>query len=174
MSSKSIKNIAASVHQRLLNQAKIKNRSFNEWMQYYAMERFLYRLSCSQHASLFILKGAFMLSVWRLSEVRTTMDIDMLGKGSHLAKNIIRQIQDIILTDVVDDGLLFDVDSLQTQSITEDTDSPGIRVTFLGKLNTMRIKMQIDTGFGDVVFPAIIKKLSEEIRASLDKTRSTL
>ena len=52
------KNISASVRQRLLNRAHHDSRPFNELLQYYAMERFLYRLSCSAHADCFILKGA--------------------------------------------------------------------------------------------------------------------
>jgi hypothetical protein len=44
------------------------------------MERFLYRLSQSQHAERFILKGALMLRAWRSPELRPTMDIDMLGR----------------------------------------------------------------------------------------------
>ena len=41
------KNIAVSVRQRLLNRARSEKRPFNELLQYYAMERFLYRLTCS-------------------------------------------------------------------------------------------------------------------------------
>ena len=59
-----VKNIAASVHQRLLNKAKESSRPFNELMQYYAIERFIYRLSKSPHADKFILKGALMFVVW--------------------------------------------------------------------------------------------------------------
>jgi len=44
------KNISASVRQRLLNRAKRDRRPFNELLQYYAMERLLYRLSQSAHA----------------------------------------------------------------------------------------------------------------------------
>lgn len=44
MSDKPLKNTAASVRQRLLNEAKADNRPFNELLYYYAMERFLYRL----------------------------------------------------------------------------------------------------------------------------------
>ncbi len=47
VSDKPLKNIPASVRQRLLNRAKADNRPFNELLQYYAMERFLYRLSTS-------------------------------------------------------------------------------------------------------------------------------
>lgn len=63
-------NISASVKQRLLNRSKTDNRSFNELLQYYAMERFLYRLSLSSHAQNYILKGALMLrfyDIWLLS-----------------------------------------------------------------------------------------------------------
>lgn len=58
------KNVAASVRQKLLNQARADGRPFNELLQYYAMERFLYRLSRSNHTERFILKGALMLRVW--------------------------------------------------------------------------------------------------------------
>lgn len=71
---KSPRNVTASVRQRLLNRAKSDRRPFNELLQYYAMERFLYRLSQSSHADRFILKGALMLRVWCLSEFRPTMD----------------------------------------------------------------------------------------------------
>jgi len=67
------KNIPASVRQRLLNRAKSDRRPFNELLQYYAMERFLYRLSQSVHVDRFILKGALMLKVWRSPELRPTM-----------------------------------------------------------------------------------------------------
>mgnify|MGYP001426604091 CR=1 FL=1 len=50
-------NIPASVRARLLNRARSENRPFNELLQYYAMERFLYRLSKSRHADSFVLKG---------------------------------------------------------------------------------------------------------------------
>lgn len=56
-------NIAASIHQRLLDKSKESARPFNELFQYYAIERFLYRLSRSSHAGKFILKGALMLLV---------------------------------------------------------------------------------------------------------------
>ena len=58
-----VKDVAASVRQRLLNQARASGRPFDELLQYYAMERFLYRLSVSRHGHKFVLKGALMLRV---------------------------------------------------------------------------------------------------------------
>jgi len=150
---KSPRNIPASVRQRLLNRAKSDRRPFNELLQYYAMERFLYRLSQSAHADRFIIKGALMLRVWRSPELRPTMDIDMLGKTSNEEADIVAQIRDILTVDVETDGLAFDPDSIQAERITEDADYEGIRIRFLGALGSARINMQIDIGFGDVVYP---------------------
>ena len=47
MTTKHPKNRAASVRQKLLNKAKAERRPFSEMLQYYTMERFLYRLSQS-------------------------------------------------------------------------------------------------------------------------------
>ncbi|PXF60077.1 MAG: nucleotidyl transferase AbiEii/AbiGii toxin family protein [Deltaproteobacteria bacterium] len=147
------KNMSASVRQRLLNRARSDHRPFNELLQYYAMERFLYRLSQSVHVDRFILKGALMLRVWRSPELRPTMDIDMLGRTSNEEADIVAQIQEILTVDVETDGLAFDPDSIQAERITEDADYEGIRIRFLGTLGSAKINMQIDIGFGDVVYP---------------------
>lgn len=150
---KSPQNVSASVRQRLLNRSKADNRSFNELLQYYAMERFLYRLSMSDHAQHYILKGALMLRAWKSPEFRPTMDIDMLGKTGNEEENITAQIRDILAVEIQPDGLTFDSNSIQTERITEDADYEGIRVRFRGALGTARISMQIDIGFGDIVYP---------------------
>ncbi len=157
MSAGKSRNIAASVRQRLLNQARNDKRPFSELLQYYAMERFLYRLSQSGHADRFILKGALMLRVWfspqASTQFRPTMDIDMLGLTSNEEDSIIDKIKDIISVDTEPDGLIFDLDSIRAERITEDADYEGIRVRFTGSLDTARIHMQIDVGFGDIVHP---------------------
>ncbi len=40
---KDIANVAASVHRLLLNKAKKSSRPFNELLQYFAIERFIYQ-----------------------------------------------------------------------------------------------------------------------------------
>jgi predicted nucleotidyltransferase component of viral defense system len=153
VSNPSTKNIPASVRHRLLNKAKQEQRPFNELLQYYGMERFLYRLSKSPYAKQFILKGGLMLRVWSASESRPTMDIDMLGRTSNNPAHILQQMQEILALTVEPDGMTFDVDSLQTEPIKKDADYQGIRVRCLGYLDKARIHIQVDLGFGDVVFP---------------------
>ena len=79
MSEDEIKNLPASIHQRLINKAEETNRTFNEVLQYYAIERFLYRLSRSPSADRFVLKGALMFTAWGVVGFRATRDIDLLG-----------------------------------------------------------------------------------------------
>ncbi len=150
---KTPKNIAASVRQRLFNQAKNDRRPFQELLQHYAMERFLYRLSQSEQANRFILKGALLLKVWGAPDHRPTMDIDLLGKTSNKKEEIVARIQSIVAVEVAADGLTFDVDSLQTEPITEWADYLGFRIRFPALLNPAKISIQIVIGFGDIVYP---------------------
>ena len=94
-----------------------------------------------------------MLRVWQSPEFRPTMDIDMLGKTNSDENSIVAQIRDILAVNVNDDGLSFDADSILTERISEDAEYGGIRIRFRATLGTARINMQIDIGFGDVVYP---------------------
>ena len=73
------RDLVASVHQRLLNYARANERPFNDVLQYFALERFLYRLGQSPYRDQFVLKGALMFTAWRSPSLRPTRDIDLLG-----------------------------------------------------------------------------------------------
>ena len=147
------RNASASVRQRLLNKARADKRPFNELLQDYAMGRFLYRLSCSRQAGRFVLKGALMLRVWESPTPRTTMDIDLLGRTSNREVDLTAQVREILSTEVDPDGLAFDADSLRLERIMEDAVDEGLRLRLTGSLDTARITLQIDIGFGDPVYP---------------------
>lgn len=154
MTKRKPKNIDASVRRLLLNQARESGRPFGELLQYYAMERFLYRLSRSPHADKFILKGALMLSVWKAPMSRPTMDVDLLGRTDNSVEEIAAITREVCKQRVEPDGVVFDPSSVSAERITEDADYEGVRVRFRGSLGTARIAMQLDVGFGDVVVPA--------------------
>lgn len=151
------KDMAASVHQRLLNKAREAKRPFDELLQYYAMERFLYRLSQSEYVDSFILKGALLFRVWMIPDSRATRDMDFLAYVDNSIDELHKIVRDVIVTEVPDDGLLFDPGSVEAQRIKEDADYEGVRVRFNGLLGKARIRMQIDVGFGDVVHPAAVE-----------------
>jgi hypothetical protein len=128
------RDLATSVRQRLLNQAHAQGRPFRELLQYYAIERFLYRLAQSSHCDKFILKGALLLTVWQAPLSRSTVDIDLLGKTSNKLEHISSLVSEICGLDVEADGVKFDPASIKTSRIKEDADYEGIRVRFRATL----------------------------------------
>src|SRR5262245_52335638 len=86
MSPKKPKNVAASVRQRLLNLSRQTGEDFQQLLTRYASERLLYRLSTSEHAERFVLKGAMLFAVWTGQMHRPTRDLDLLGHGESSAE----------------------------------------------------------------------------------------
>jgi hypothetical protein len=117
------------------------------------MERFLYRLAQSHHADRFVLKGALMFNAWGAPTTRPTKDIDLLGHVENNTSALAAVMRDVCGQTVEDDGLIFDPQSVAAVVIKEDADYEGVRVTFQGSLENARIAMQIDVGFGDVMYP---------------------
>jgi hypothetical protein len=154
---RSVVDTAASVRQRLLNIARDQGRPFTEVLQYFAMERFLYRLCKSDDGRNFILKGALMLLAWKAPLARSTKDIDLLGRMNNSVEDVVEAIKAACSQDVVPDGLHFDDKSLAGQQIAEDADYEGVRVRFRGNLGNARITMQVDVGFGDAIVPGPVE-----------------
>ena len=73
------KSISASVQARLLQRSRDLNVEHQLTLARFGGERLLYRLSKSEFADCFILKGAAMLLVWMGDAIRPTKDIDLLG-----------------------------------------------------------------------------------------------
>ncbi len=140
------KDMAASVHQRLLNHARKEGVRFNDVLQRYALERWLYRLSKSDHSERFILKGALMLTAWDLPVTRPTRDIDMLAQVQNDLGGIRQLIADVCRVQCEDDGLIFAAESVTTERIAEDALYEGVRAEFKASLGNARIAMQIDLG----------------------------
>jgi predicted nucleotidyltransferase component of viral defense system len=168
-----IKNLPASVRSQLMNHARLQCRPFNEILQHYALQRFLYRLSKSAHSKNFILKGAFLLKAWGYADNRPTMDIDLLGKTENNEQNIVSKIKDIIETKIEPDGLAFDENSISCEQISKEANYTGLRISFLCFLDTARISIQIDIGFGDIIYPkAETVELNSVLGLSAAKIRS--
>lgn len=150
---KEITNIEASVRALLHNKARETNRPFMEVLQYYGMERFLYRLSCSKYSDKFILKGALMFTVWNVSERRPTIDIDFAANYDNKVDAIENVIKDVCKVTFDADGMKFDAATVSGRRIKEDADYEGVRIKFVGLLGRAKIPMQIDVGFGDKIYP---------------------
>jgi len=147
------KDVAASVKQRLLNLARTSGRDFNLLLIHYGIERFLYRLSQSEHADSFMLKGAILFHLWAKAPHRPTRDVDLMSSGTCDLSRMEDILQQVVREKVADDGVAFDESSVHAERIKKDQEYEGIRVHIEGRLGTARIHLQVDIGFGDAVTP---------------------
>jgi predicted nucleotidyltransferase component of viral defense system len=147
------RNLAASVQARLLNLARSSSRDYGQVLTRFALERLLYRLSISEHADHFLLKGALLFDLWFDIPLRPTRDIDLLGFGVSEPPHLIGVFQDLCGLEV-DDGMVFVADSLNAQEIRKAANYSGVRVTLRAQLGPSKASIQIDVGYGDAVTPA--------------------
>ncbi len=138
------KNIAASVKARLQNIAREGGNTFAELLLLYVMKRFLYRLSQSDYADKFVLKGALLFAVWEPeSQRRTTMDIDLLGFTDNSLDHLEHVTRMVCETKVEDDGIRFDLENIRAERIKEDADYEGVRIRTFALLERSRVPLQV-------------------------------
>lgn len=148
----SVQNIGASIRNRLLNKARVEKLDFNLLLTRYSLERMLYRLSISTQHDQFLLKGALLFDLWFDVPHRPTHDADLFGFGSSEIPHLEAVFSDICCIEV-EDGILFDPDSVQGAEIRKEASYSGVRITLVGLLDGARCPVQVDVGFGDAVVP---------------------
>lgn len=145
-------NLSASILARLLTLAKQRGDDYNLLLNRFGMERLLARVSTSPHADRFLLKGALLFALWYDTPHRPTRDADLLGFGPDDEENLIATFRDIAAMEL-DDGIVFDPDSVKADAIREDNTYGGTRITLVARIGSARCALQIDVGFGDAVTP---------------------
>lgn len=149
------RNVGASVRARLQRLAAQKGQVLDILLTRYALERFLYRLSCSDFGDRFALKGALLLTTWFDEPHRPTRDLDLLGFGDPSADPMLAVFREICITPVEDDGIAFDSERLRVEHIREELEYGGLRLRTMASLAGARINVVIDIGFGDAVEPGL-------------------
>jgi predicted nucleotidyltransferase component of viral defense system len=144
-----VENIPASIQARLKNKADESGRPFSELLQYYGMERFLYRLSKTSYVNDFILKGGLMFYGLEIPMRRTTRDIDFLGISEDTQRDVLSVFRNAISIPCPEDGVRFDSSTLRLSPSQVDENQGGLRVTFVGYLGKTRMPIQVDIGFSD-------------------------
>lgn len=154
MAKGTVKNIGASVRQRLRDHARQTRRPFDAVLVRYALERLLYRVSVSPHAKKFALKGAMLLTTWIDASARPTRDVDFLGFGDS-SPEAMRKIFAEICAIEATDGIVFDIAGFRTEVIREEIEYGGVRLRTTASLEGARIPIVIDIGFGDAIEPGL-------------------
>jgi predicted nucleotidyltransferase component of viral defense system len=144
-------NLAASLRARLKNRAEELGLDLNQVLQYYVMERFLYRLSKTTWAECLVVKGAAMLRVWDGAIARATRDIDFLGNIHNSPESVAAIMRECFAAESAD-GLEFSPDVV-VEPITVEDRYPGVRAKIEARLSGARIRLQLDIGVADVAVP---------------------
>lgn len=147
------KNIVASVQARLVERSRELGVEHQLTLARFGSERLLYRLSKSQFADRFILKGAALLLIWLGEPIRPTKDIDLLGFGDTSAGALKRVFVELCAVESPDDGLTFLPESVHVEAIREEQEYGGMRIKLMAMLGNVRIPLQVDVGAGDAVVP---------------------
>lgn len=149
--------------------AKEKSISAQIVMQNYMLERFLERVSLSQHRSSFILKGGFLIAAIVGLDTRTTMDIDATIKGAALTRENLAKMLDEIIGIFVDDSVIFKINSIT--EIRDSDEYNGYRVALIAQYPPMAIPLKLDITTGDKITPKEIvyefKLLTEDRKISV-------
>lgn len=144
-----------SIKGKIRNFSENNNLSSQEILQMYFFERFLDRLSKSKYKQNFVIKGGFLVSSIIGIENRTTMDMDTTLKGLPLKEEIIKDIVEEILNINVNDGIEFEMTSIEY--IREDDDYENFRISLIAKIGRTKNPMKLDITTGDVITPKEIE-----------------
>src|SRR6185369_7984138 len=115
------------------------------------LEGFLARLAASPYRDQLILKGGVLMAAYGLR--RATRDVDLQAQGvpNDLA-TVLTIIRRVAVIDGLD-GLVFNVDAANVQTIRDDDVYHGVRVSFSAALATARVALHIDVNVGDPIWP---------------------
>jgi hypothetical protein len=94
-----------------------------------------------------------LLVAWLGEMIRPTRDVDLLGFGDLSDAAVASTFAEVTTMDVEPDGVTFDPSSVAVAAIRVEDAYGGKRVTLAGLLGPARLKVQIDVGIGDAVYP---------------------
>ena len=149
---------AISVKDRLKKQAIEEKKTMQDKIIMYGLERTIYRLSISEYAERFTLKGGiFLYALFNGDYTRATTDIDLLAQCISNDIEEMKKVFKEIFSIKCDDALRFDLNTLDVIYITEFKEYHGVKVSILGYLDKTKVPISIDIGFGDIVYPERMK-----------------
>lgn len=122
-----------------------------ELYQRFMFERILERISVSRYCNNFILKGGLLLSAMLGIESRSTRDMDISIKGIDVSKEKMLDVLNEILSIDVNDKVKFKV--VDITDIREDDEYGGNKYHLVGKLENLKVALEIDISTGDEITP---------------------
>lgn len=122
-----------------------------ELYQRFMFERILERISVSKYNENFILKGGLLPSAMLGINSRSTRDMDISIKGIDVSQENMLEILNEILSIDINDKVKFDV--VNITDIRADDEYGGNKYHIVGKLENLKVALEIDISTGDEITP---------------------
>lgn len=146
-----MKNIQASIRDRLLNYAKKNEVPFQRVLTLYMQESLLHRIVSTDYADSIALKGGLLFYQFQGMAARPTKDIDLLGPTAEESIELLYSLLSTAARIEIEDGMRFDGGTVEVTPIRSATEHGGVRGFVVGYLGTAKTRLQVDMGFGDVI-----------------------
>jgi predicted nucleotidyltransferase component of viral defense system len=137
------------------NLSREKNVKAEILLRNFMLERFLERISLSKYKNQFVLKGGMLIAAIIGVDARSTMDMDTTISGFNLNEEELEIVIKNILAIPLDDGVTMELRKLE--SIRDEAEYPGIRVSINASLDKTNQTMKIDITTGDQITPRAIE-----------------
>ncbi|MFZ4412698.1 MAG: nucleotidyl transferase AbiEii/AbiGii toxin family protein [Bacteroidales bacterium] len=148
-------NRAVSIRARLLHLAKKEGIDFQNIIIRFLHERLLFRISVSDYSQQLILKGGAFIYAMQGLKSRPTIDVDLLGTQISNDIEVLCDVFRQICTIHSDDEVSFNPESVVGELITQQDKYNGVRLNIEASFHTVRQRIQVDVGFGDIVIPHV-------------------
>ena len=122
-----------------------------ELYQRFMFERILERISVSKYNENFILKGGLLLSAMLGINSRSTRDMDISIKGIDVSKEKMVQVLNEILSLDIGDDVKFEM--VNITDIRADDEYGGNKYHLVGRLENLKVALEIDISTGDEITP---------------------
>ena len=148
-----MKNVGESVLAKLKNLSRETGMDMLSYIRLYAQQRLLYRISVSDVAGDFCLKGGVMLAAYNDGALfRSSEDIDFHGFADGSLEDIEDAIKSAIAVDIEDDGVRFDITNMR--SVKEHIGNiKGGKISLTAYVHTARVPLRVDVGFKNIITP---------------------
>lgn len=131
--------------------AKASGLTQLELYQRFMFERILERISVSKYNENFILKGGLLLSAMLGIKSRSTRDMDISIKGIDVSKEKMVPVLNEILSLDIGDGVKFEM--INISDIRADDEYGGNKYHLVGRLENLKVALEIDISTGDEITP---------------------
>lgn len=122
-----------------------------EYLTRHALESFLFRLTRTEHADSFVLKGGILLAAYGVR--RPTKDVDAEAIGAAVTPEHLTQVVHDIAAVEAEDGVDFDLETITVQEIRDDAEYPGLRLRVSVRISSWKGVVAWDISTGDPIVP---------------------